>query len=152
MIVESRIGGPERASDDRAEQIAQLPIKEKDHFLRRAIREEPLSVKLRKHLNSLSAQSDTAPMDSPCRTISRIFQKVEKSKRQRLKAERRKREEKSRRKLAALEAEEKLLWQNVSQHISEKKPGAYDSAVLILENLLVLVKYRRTQSEYEQRV
>lgn len=153
VIVESRIGGPERATDDSAEQIAQLPIKEKDDYLLRALREEPLlSVKLRKRLNSLSSQSDNTPMGSPRRKIGRIFQEVEKSKRQRQKAERRKREEKNRRKLAALETEEATLWQNVSQHISEKKPGAYDSAVFILEDLLVLAKHRGTQSEYEQRV
>jgi len=153
VIVESRIGRPESASDDSAEQIALLPVKEKDDFLLRILREEPLlSVKLLKRLQSLSTQSDTSPMSSPRRTIGEIFQEIEKRKQQRQAADHRKREEKKRRKLAALEAEEATLWQKVSRHISEKTPKAYDAAVVILKDLLLLAKHRGTQPEYEQRV
>lgn len=153
VMAGSHIGRPESESDDSAERIALLPNEEKDDFLLRVLCEEPLlSVKLRKRLESLLQQSDTTPMRSPRRTIGEIFQEAEKSKQQRREIDRRKREEKKRQKLAALEAEETTLWQRVSRHISDKTPNAYDAAIVILKDLLVLAKHRGTQHEYEQRV
>ncbi len=145
-------GETKNASADMAKQIAALPDDEKNEFLHQMLREEPLlSVKLHKRLQALSPQP-AAPTNAPRRTIGAIFQQADQLTQRHKEAERQKREKKKLQKFVAIEADEAALWQKVSQHISEKKPQAYDAAIAILKDLLALAKHRGTQPEYEQRV
>ena len=146
-------GVTEKPSQDITAMISLLSETEKDHFLQSLLNDEPLlSVKLRHRLQALSGPSGGASTSPSRRTIGEIFQEAERSTQQRQGIERRKREEKQRQKLLKLEADETTLWENVSQHISEKKPKAYDAAILILKNLLLLAEHRGTQTAYEQRI
>lgn len=86
------------------------------------------------------------------RTIGEIFQEADQLKQQRQELKRQNRAKKKRQKLAALEIEEETLWQNVYDHISKKNSNAYDSAIAILKDLLLLAKHRGTQEKYEQRI
>ena len=54
--------------------------------------------------------------------------------------------------MAEIEANASTLWKEVYQHISEKKPQAYDVAVAILRDLNMLAKHQDKQDEYEQRI
>lgn len=83
-----------------------LPDEDKEDFLLRVLREEPLlSIKLHKRLQSLSTQSDNAAMNVPRSTIGEIFHETEKLSQQRREVERLKCEEKKLQKLVVLEAE-----------------------------------------------
>ncbi len=140
-------------SQDITAALSLLSETEKEQFLRRLLNEEPLlSAKLRQRLQSLSTPSRETSMNSSRRTIGEIFQEAEQKTHQRQEAAQRKREEQHRQKLVKIEAEESTLWKNVSQHISEKKPKAYDAAILILKDLLLLAQHRGTQAEYEQHI
>lgn len=146
-------GVTEKPSQDMAAWLALLPETEKDQFLQSVLNEEPLlSVKLRNRLHELSVPSKEAATNSSCRAIADIFQEADQINRQRRKIEQGKYEEQQRQKLLQIEADEITLWKLVDQYISEKKPKAYDAAVTILKDLLLLAKHRGTQADYEQRI
>lgn len=143
----------EENSADMTALISLLPEAEKDQFLCSLLHEEPLlSFKLHQRLLALSTTAGGEPANPTGRTIGEIFQEMDRVTEQRREAKRLKLEEKRRQKLLKIAAEEVTLWENVSQHISEKKSKSYDAAVLILKDLLLLAEYRGTETEYQQRV
>lgn len=133
--------------------IQHLSDREKEDFLVRLAQGEPLlSVRLLKRLQELSKSPEKVLTKVRKRTIGAIFREAEHIKQKRKETERRKREADRLKKLTKFEAKESQLWEDVYRHISEKNPKAYDVAVAILRDLIMLAKHKDKQEEYEQTV
>ena len=148
-----QLGVIEESSRDLADLIPNLTAMEKDQFLLQLLQGEPLlQVKLRKRLQALSGQSGAASKNVQLRTVKVIFQEAEKITQARQEKQKQQQEARRRKKLKTIESNEASLWQQVMQHISEKKPAAYDAAIKILKDLLMLANHRGTMDAFEQRI
>jgi len=133
--------------------ISRLSDQEKDDFLVRVTKDEPLlSVKLNQRLQKLVKTPKSARMQESTRTIGTMLQEAEQIKQRRKEAEGKKREAKKLQRLKKLEAEESTLWDQVDLHISEKNVKAYDAAIDILKKLHTLAKHKNTEAEFELKI
>ena len=142
--------------------IPQLPEGERNRFLEEVGKgDRSVGVRLLRRLEKLQRGAEgSPPQPAPTRRTvgellkrSREFEMAEEE-RKRQEAERRKQEETARRKkhIIALAPDEPRLWERVERHIEEKLPKAYHEAVKILVDLRDIARYRRSETQFEQRI
>ena len=135
--------------------ITQLPGAEQHDFLVRLSRGEAnLSLLLRRRLQELATETQPHEREAETgrRTIAALREAATVWRQQKQAAEQRQAELARRRHLETLAARESQVWQEIEALLEEKKASAYDSAVVLLQDLRDLSTSRGDMADFQQRL
>ncbi|MCT4639492.1 MAG: hypothetical protein N4A72_17440 [Bacteroidales bacterium] len=135
--------------DDYSSSLANMTDNEKEDWLIRLIKNEPLlSEKIKRRLKDHNRQTKKKSK----RTVSDIIKDSLSIKEERNTRKRKEREEIHRTKLKNIEDKKDVLWEEVYSLINQKQTRAYDEAVKILSSLKELSIFKQDFTEFKEKV
>ncbi|HJZ48534.1 MAG TPA: hypothetical protein VKE41_15265, partial [Roseiflexaceae bacterium] len=129
-----------------------LPEVERNSFLVRAARGEPIGAELLRRLREAGGDRGPAASTAPRRTFSAIVAGAEEVRRKR---EERERQEAERERLARLEAlakREEQVWAQLPELLARRTASGYDEAVAHLAELRDLAVHRKQRAAFDARL
>lgn len=129
-----------------------LPEAERNAFLVRAARGEPVGAELLRRLREVGGESGPAPSTAPQRTFSAIVAAAEEVRRQRLERERQEAERARLAKLEALAQREEQVWTQIPGLLARRTASGYDEAVAQLAELRDLAVHRKQRAAFDARL
>jgi len=140
--------------EDLAELIPTLPEAERDEFLVRLLRGEPLiGIELAKRLQELSnSQTTSVREENKRRSLSQLLVSAKDYTKLRQEQENKAAKQARSNQLSALAPREDKLWQEVFRLIEFKQAKQYDEAVSHLRNLRDLAEYQGKLGQFKLRI
>ena len=137
---------------DLAAEIAALPEEEKNEFLTRLLRDEPLlSMALKQRLTRAAGEPSARPRRKR-RTVAEIIRTIGTLRQQQHQVAERERAQQQRATFERIEEQESNLWQRVDTWIAEKNARSYDEAIRLLQDLKSLALYKDQYPSFYERV
>ena len=146
----------DRSGDPIEQWVAMLPEAERNAFLVRVARGEPLvDVQLMRRLREVGERMrtpGTGRAESSRRSIDALLAAAEQRRQRRLAQEREEAERARVRKLEALAEREPAAWSQVKALIERKQARAYDEAVALLSELRDLANHRKQHDRFDAQI
>ena len=144
---------PLQAAKEPIEQwVPQLPEAERNAFLARAARGEPIGAALLRRLREVGGVARPAGSTAPRRSFSAIVAAAEDVQRQRLARERQEAERARLAKLEALARREGQVWAQIPGLLAQRTARGYDEAVAHLAELRDLAVHRKQRAAFDARL
>jgi len=144
---------PLKATDEPIERwVPLLPDAERNSFLVRAARGEPIGAELLRRLREVGGAKRPAASMATRRTFSAIVAVAEDVRRQRKERERREAERARLAKLDALAKREEQVWAQVPELLARRTASGYDEAVAHLAELRDLAIHRKQRAAFDVRL
>lgn len=144
---------PLKATDEPLERWVQLlPEPERNTFLARAARGEPIGAELLRRLREVGGAARPAASGAARRTFSTIAAVAEQVRGERQKRERQKHERAQLAKLEALAKREEQVWEHIPRLLGQRTAAGYEQAVAHLAELRDLAAHRKQRAEFDLRL
>jgi hypothetical protein len=129
-----------------------LPEAERNSFLVRAARSEPVGAELLRRLREVGGAERPVAAAAPRRTFAAIVEASEEVRRQRQERERQEAERVRLAKLDALAKREEQVWAQVPDLLARRTASGYDEAVAQLADLRDLAVHRKRRTAFDTRL